>query len=225
MSRRKRRRKLRRFLRRDPAPRRTFLALGLAAVGGGLAVFFGRVFGPAATARRARAFLPAGTLPIRPPGALADDLDFASACVHCGLCGDVCDAGCIRFFGLDDVEHGPMTPYLDVRRRSCTLCMKCTQVCPSGALRPIEDDLAAKKAHVRMGVAEVDPELCISYLGRVCGYCHDACPLPQHAIKLIPPATPIVISGGCVGCGRCVEYCPQTPTAISVVRRPAGRTT
>lgn len=219
MSRTRRRRKLRRFLRRDPAPRRAFLALGLALLGGGAGLWLQRVFGAPAVARAARVFLPAGTLPIRPPGALTDDKDFLSACVHCGLCGDVCDAGCIRFFGIDEVEHGPMTPYLDVRRRSCTLCMKCNNVCPSGALKPIAETLQAKKDHVRMGTAEVDPELCISYLGRVCGYCHDACPLPQHAIKLIPPATPIVLTDGCVGCGRCVEYCPQTPTAIAVVRR------
>ena len=67
-----------------------------------------------------------------------------------------------------------------------------------------------------MGVAVVDPDLCLSYLGRVCGYCRDACPLPGKAIRLIPPATPVVLPQGCTGCGRCVEYCPQSPTAITV---------
>lgn len=216
-----RRRKLRRLPRSDRTPRRAFLWGGVVAFGAGLALWVRRVFGPSARLIDARVFIEPGTWPVRPPGAVDDELAFQAACVHCGLCGEVCDNGCIRFFGLDAADHGPLTPYLDVRRRSCTLCMKCTNVCPSGALRAIPREAEAIKQHVRMGVAEVDPELCISYLGRACGYCHDACPLPQHAIKLIPPATPVVIVEGCVGCGRCVELCPQTPTAISVVRRPA----
>jgi MauM/NapG family ferredoxin protein len=196
-------------------PRRGFLAGGFALVAGGAGMWLLRHLAKTP----ARVFLPAGTLPIRPPGALADDGDFQSACVHCGLCGSVCDTGAIRFFGLDDDEHGAVTPYLDVRRRSCSLCMKCNHVCPSGALRKIEMNKESIIDLARMGVAEVDPELCISYLGRACGYCHDACPLPGHAIKLAPPATPVVITDGCVGCGRCVEQCPATPTAIAVVRR------
>ena len=67
-----------------------------------------------------------------------------------------------------------------------------------------------------MATAAVDPDRCLSYLGRVCGYCHDACPLPTKAIVLVPPAKPVVIIKGCVGCGRCVEYCPQVPTAIDL---------
>ncbi|MCP4904833.1 MAG: hypothetical protein GY910_07620 [bacterium] len=28
-----------------------------------------------------------------------------------------------------------------------------------------------------------------------------------------------MITDGCVGCGRCVELCPQNPTAIDIRRR------
>ena len=87
-------------------PRRRFLAGGAGLIFAGAGAWLIR--GIAKTP--ARVFLPAGTLPIRPPGALADDDDFKSACVHCGLCGSVCDTGAIRFFGLDDSEHGPVTP-------------------------------------------------------------------------------------------------------------------
>ena len=67
-----------------------------------------------------------------------------------------------------------------------------------------------------IGTAElVDADRCISYQGRVCGYCHDACPFPERALKLVPPAKPVVLDG-CVGCGRCVELCPQFPTAIDI---------
>ena len=139
------------------------------------------------------------------------------ACVVC-LCGTVCENGCIKFFGLEENEHGIFTPYLDVRRRSCTLCMRCTNICPTGALTPVPEEAQAISVNVRMGVAVVDPDRCLSYLGRVCGYCHDACPYPGTAIRLVPPAKPVVIEDGCVGCGRCVELCPQSPTAIDVFR-------
>ena len=162
--------------------------------------------------------------PVRPPTADPDDSVFQAACIRCGLCGTVCENGCIRYLAADEPSWGGLTPYLDVRERSCTLCMRCTDVCPSGALSRVEPDLEVVARVVRMGTAVVDPDRCISYLGRVCGYCHDACPLPGRAIKLVPPAKPVVIADACVGCGRCVEQCPQSPTAIDVWRLDVRRT-
>jgi ferredoxin-type protein NapF len=156
--------------------------------------------------------------PIRPPTASLDDKTFRAACIGCGLCGTVCENGCIRYFGVDESEWGSLTPYLDVRRRSCTLCMRCTEICPTGALTAVKRDLKVIGKEINMGLAVVDPDRCLSYLGRLCGYCHDACPMPSNAIKLIPPARPVVLADGCVGCGRCVEMCPSTPTAIDVYR-------
>ncbi len=97
--------------------------------------------------------------------------------------------------------------------------MRCTEICPTGALREVPDDLEVIAEEIDMGVAVVDPDRCLSYLGRVCGYCHDACPLPGVAIDLTPPARPVIHEDACVGCGRCVELCPQFPTAIDVFRR------
>jgi ferredoxin len=195
--------------RRKPS-RRSFMfgGVGLAASGVALDLLSRVEGGPIARADRA---------PMRPPSADADDLSFQQKCIRCGLCGTVCENGCIRFFSLGESKHGSLTPYLDLRQRSCTLCMRCTQVCPTGALSPIEDETEAIVANVDMGKAVVERDLCLSYLGRVCGYCHDACPIPNRAIRLTPPALPVVLDE-CVGCGRCVEFCPQSPTAISVVR-------
>ncbi|MCG8556604.1 MAG: 4Fe-4S dicluster domain-containing protein [Proteobacteria bacterium] len=165
---------------------------------------------------------PVGRAPIRPPSALEPDESFRAACIRCGLCGTVCENGCIRYFGLDEPTYGSLTPYIDVRARSCTLCMRCTHICPTGALSPVSEpdnvDLARVAREVRMGTAVVDPDRCLSFLGRLCGYCHDACPLPGKAIRLVPAAKPIVLEQSCVGCGRCVELCPQTPRAIDVSR-------
>lgn len=184
---------------------------GLALLGASLAAGRGLVDDGARAAETGRP-------PIRPPNAYPSEARFRDACIRCGLCGIVCENGCIRFFGLAEDEHGMLTPYLDLRRRSCTLCMRCTNVCPTGALRPVADDLEAIAEQVDMGTAVVDPDRCLSYLGRICGYCHDACPLPGTAIRLTPPGKPVVLDDGCVGCGRCVEMCPQVPTAIDVLR-------
>lgn len=202
-----RRKHRRRF--RGPPPRRAFLIGGAAMMISGAAVVD-------LVARVASPKLEGMVAAVRPPTASADDAEFLRKCVRCGLCGTVCENGCIRFFGADEPEMGAMTPYLDVRRRSCTLCMRCTQICPSGALQPVVDDLDVIADSIHMGKAQVERDLCLSYLGRICGYCHDACPLPGVAIKLTPPGIPVILDG-CVGCGRCVEHCPQNPSALTLI--------
>jgi ferredoxin-type protein NapG len=205
----------RRSRRRQPVTsRRRFLLQGVGLLAGGL-LLAGRLI------RASSGLPPTNRLPLRPPSAAANDAHFRASCIRCGLCGTVCENGCIRFFGLEEGKWGVFTPYIDARQRACTLCMSCTQICPSGALSPLARDLKTIAASVHMGTAVVDPDRCLSYLGRICGYCHDACPLPQKAIRLTPPAKPVVLADGCVGCGRCVEFCPQTPTAIDVRRVPA----
>ncbi len=69
-----------------------------------------------------------------------------------------------------------------------------------------------------MGTAIVNEEHCLSFNGRVCGICRDACPIGGEAIKLEVPARPVIIKDACIGCGRCEERCPQFPTAIKIVR-------
>lgn len=208
-----RRSKLRKLRRPRKAPsRRRFLIQGAACLAVGASGSVWRL--SRVSARADETWRP----PIRPPTANVDDSTFRAACVRCGLCGTVCENGCIQFFGIDEPTHGALTPFLDVRRRSCTLCMRCTQVCPTDALTPVEDRAEDIIEDVDMGVAVVDPDRCLSFLGRVCGYCHDACPYPNQAIRLVPPGRPVVLADGCVGCGRCVELCPQNPTAIDVHR-------
>ena len=209
-----RRRKLRRLRRHRPVTSRRRFLLGGAALAAMGAI--GSVWRLTRVSARASETFRA---PVRPPTASKDDAEFRDLCVRCGLCGTVCENGCIQYFGLDEPTHGALTPFLDVRRRSCTLCMRCTNICPTDALTPVADDMASITDTVDMGTAVVDPDRCLSYLGRVCGYCHDACPLPNQAIRLVPPGRPVIIEEGCVGCGRCVELCPQNPTAIDVDRR------
>lgn len=152
---------------------------------------------------------------VRPPGTTSE-IDFLSKCIRCRECANVCDAGCIRFFSADEGIYLAGTPYLNTRLKSCNLCMNCTQVCPTGALLPIAKEINEIKAKVRMGIAEVIESNCLSFNGRICGICRDACPIGGEAIVLREKARPEVIANICIGCGRCEERCPQYPAAIIV---------
>ncbi len=151
---------------------------------------------------------------LRPPGALAES-SFLSACIRCGNCAAVCPQACIISQPYSNgIEPG--LPYIDPRIRACNLCMKCGEVCPTGAIKTIPHDREIIIAKVSMGMAVIDERLCISFLGRLCGICRDACPYPGRAIKLNPWARPEIIAGACVGCGLCVRLCPQQPSAIHI---------
>jgi ferredoxin-type protein NapG len=146
-----------------------------------------------------------------PPTARSED--FFSKCIRCFRCGEVCTAGCIEFHAPWASPKLAGTPYIHPRTAGCNTCTACTQVCPTGALTPITEDEVLEA--VDMGLAYVDEDLCLSFLGRVCGVCHDACPFPGEAIVLESRAQPRVLEA-CVGCGRCEERCPQLPAAIRV---------
>jgi MauM/NapG family ferredoxin protein len=152
---------------------------------------------------------------LRPPGTTHEQ-NFLDRCIRCRACANVCEAGCIEFFSLTDSIEIAGTPYVNSRLRACNLCMNCTQICPTGALEPIERELDDIKSEVRMGTAYVVEEHCFSFNGKICGVCKDACPV--NAITL-DRAKPTVIPSICIGCGRCEERCPQTPTAIFVERK------
>jgi MauM/NapG family ferredoxin protein len=152
---------------------------------------------------------------LRPPGALAEG-EFTTQCIRCGQCGEVCPNRCIKFFGLENGFENVNTPYITPREQACILCMKCGDVCPSGAIEPIAREADDILAGVRMGRAEVDESLCLSYQGKTCGVCYRACPLPDIAIRVGLLEQPHVLDG-CVGCGLCERSCIQLPQAIRVI--------
>jgi len=179
---------------------------------------------------------------LRPPGAV-DEAGFLATCIRCTRCQEVCDEGAIQFFSETGGRHAH-TPYVDPSRRACTLCMKCTRVCPSRALEPIEErDYAA----VAMGSVVLHEELCLSHrarrirdeqdllhqLGRSateaeaptqrrgpCGECHMVCPVKDRAITLLPGAflAPEVHPDDCAGCGLCEWICRRVTRGRPAIR-------
>ena len=94
-------------------------------------------------------------------------------------------------------------------------CHHCSQVCPSGAIRPIGH---AAKASTQIGHAVWIKDNCVVLTDGVsCGNCARHC--PSGAIMMVPldpdddtsPMVPAVDRSRCIGCGACEYVCPARP--------------
>ena len=152
---------------------------------------------------------------LRPPGSLPED-EFISRCIRCGKCGETCPNRCIKYFDLENGLSSMDTPYIIPREQACILCMKCGDVCPTGAIQPVIREMEPILEKVKMGVARVDENLCLSFQGKTCGVCYRACPLADVAIRIGMLEQPHILNG-CVGCGLCERSCIQIPQAIRII--------
>ncbi len=154
---------------------------------------------------------------LRPPGALKDDLAFVSACIGCGVCGEVCPTRCIKFYTREGGNR-INTPYIDPSVKGCILCGKCMEVCPTESLTP------TPKEEIDMGIAQIDRSACYPWVDQgICGACVAVCPLGGKAIgfdfaNFYKP----VVKEGCVGCGQCVEVCPHPGLPVWIASREEG---
>ncbi|GJM24099.1 MAG: hypothetical protein DHS20C16_05140 [Phycisphaerae bacterium] len=172
--------------------------------------------------------------PLRPPGAVPE-LIFARTCDHSGECVEACPANAIKL----SIEYSDEpTPIIEASITACVVCdgLQCTQVCPSGALRPL-----TAVEQINMGLAKVNASVCVrpadsgeatdapdsdenrietpSHPATDCTTCVDLCPLGEKALRLDGAGPPTVDYAGCVGCGVCEQHCPTDPKAIVVEPR------
>jgi len=175
----------------------------------------------ATVARRVRG---AAARPLRPPGAV-DEARFVGLCIRCGNCLRACPTHIIRPDQGERGIAGLMTPVLDFSHDYCTEgCTRCTHVCPSGALVPLEPEA---KQRTSIGLPHVDMNVCLLGDDRDCSMCRNWC--PYGAIKLVwseeeYTLTPQVDLDKCPGCGACETVCPTTPQKAIVIRpAPRGR--
>jgi ferredoxin-type protein NapG len=168
---------------------------------------------------------------LRPPGALADERAFLSACVRCGLCVRACPWNTLKLADLGDhVATG--TPYFVARKTPCEMCedIPCVKACPTGALDHALVDIDKAK----MGTAVlVDEENCLNFLGLRCDVCYRDCPVIDKALTLemeSNPRTrkhaifrPTVHASDCTGCGKCEKSCVLEQAAIKVLPLKVAR--
>jgi len=166
---------------------------------------------------------------LRPPGARED---FLARCIRCGKCLEACPYDTLRPLGITAGANAH-TPYIEPLTTPCYLChergpdgvdrplskfLRCTEACPTGALRKIENDkevLATLPEELRIGVSVLQEELCLAWQFDVCGECYYNCPLKDKAMMDSPPylakeggLRPWVNPKHCVGCGMCNYVCP-----------------
>lgn len=171
--------------------------------------------------------------PLRPPGSVPED-DFLNLCIRCGECFKVCPGPVLH---PDDFRHGLeslWTPVAVPERAGCHQdCNFCTQVCPTGAIQPL--DIALKRK-THMGLAKINTETCLPFRddGREdCDLCYVECeragydaiemraidlPVDREELEsqgftdfeiddMATINAPFVDSEKCVGCGICTYRC------------------
>ena len=156
--------------------------------------------------------------PLVPFGAISLK-HFRDHCTGCQLCVSVCPNGVLR--PSTDLER-LMQPEMSYERGYCRPeCVKCSQVCPAGAILEITPE---EKTAIHIGTASVDYDLCVVNRDNVnCGNCARHCPV--GAIRMVKKnpddkdslRIPTVIEDRCIGCGACENLCPSRPfSAIHV---------
>jgi len=164
----------------------------------------------------------AGTVPLRPPGALPEK-DFIAPCIRCMRCVDVCHNHCLESMPARSPGGLASTPTMHPRKASCMFCLnetgdylQCTEVCPSGALTLLKKTPEEIQEKVAIGTAVIDFDLCYSYNNWSCGACYRACPLAGSAMTVGVWERPTIHPEACVGCGCCERSCIRYPHAIRV---------
>ena len=152
-----------------------------------------------------------GYSPLRPPGAI-EEKDFLDTCVKCGKCATSCTQSSIKMSGL---EAGFIAgyPVIIPAERPCFVCddLSCMKACPTGALQLTD------KLNIKMGIAQINQDKCITYKGKECNICVLSCPYPDEAIFINDDKHPVV-NKSCIGCGLCDYWCDYNAITIKSFR-------
>ena len=150
--------------------------------------------------------------PIMPPGGLSVR-NVQQHCTACQLCVSACPNNVLRP-SSDPLRF--MQPEMSFERGFCRPeCDRCSQVCPTAAIRPITPE---DKTAIRVGRAVWVAENCIPVAnGDSCGACARHC--QAEAIVMVDYDTadgrtvqvPAIDVERCIGCGQCEYLCPARP--------------
>jgi len=166
---------------------------------------------------------------LRPPGSV-EERQFLQLCIRCGECFRVCPGSVLQPSQPANGLNALWTPVAVPAHAGCHQdCNFCTQVCPTGAIRPLSLE---QKRRTHMGLAVIHARTCLPHAGRQdCRLCFEECEAAgYHAIEMraihlpvgdVPEGAfsqveledmgrilaPFVDPAACVGCGLCEYRC------------------
>lgn len=175
--------------------------------------------------------VPVRNTPLTPPGSLSAR-NLRAHCTACQLCIANCPNRVLRP-STDPARF--MQPEMQYDRGYCRPeCTRCSQLCPAGAIHPINRD---DKLFIQIGHAVWVKQNCIPLTDqKTCGNCARHC--PAGAIQMVPVdktlrqnpdsgrwmdadgnalndreilKIPVVNAEECIGCGACENLCPARP--------------
>ena len=156
----------------------------------------GKILGRAITQKIKNVILPAGSNNMQ---------DFANRCLNCNLCVQNCPMQIIKPATADI----PFV-HIDYDDMYCKYkCHKCSQVCPSGAIKHIS---LTEKQKTKIATAFINHEVCIK-----CGLCAQEC--PRKIIIKEKGMFPNLQSDLCIGCGKCAAACPVKAISIKPINK------
>lgn len=136
------------------------------------------------------------------PAGAGDANRMANKCLNCNLCIENCPNKI-----LTKADKNFPAVHIDYSKGEgfCKYdCHKCSEVCPSGAIKRITLD---EKQNTRIAMAAFNLEICTR-----CGVCAKICPI--GAISCDEKGEPRIDGSKCIGCGKCAKSCPTNAIEI-----------
>ncbi|MDI6766971.1 MAG: 4Fe-4S binding protein [Bacteroidota bacterium] len=156
--------------------------------------------------------------PVTPPGSRSVN-HFSSLCTACHSCVSVCPTQVLYPSLFDYGISGIFQPRMNYTVSYCNYeCTLCSQICPSGAILPVE---AEAKKIIQIGKTVFVKDDCVVVARKkACSACSEHCPtkavyMVQYEEKL---KIPELNNDICIGCGACEFACPTTPRKAIYVK-------